>query len=120
MILVKNRLSLGFSNAFIPPSNFNIYKNRGKHTKSHWNKNKDRQFIFARFQGTFHCMTMETRLRKATDSLHDKKTKERKPCSLESGYEDFLFLCYFIPLEEIKIYQLKTWFIILLLYTYIF
>lgn len=100
MILVKNSLSLAFSNAFIPPSNLNIYKNRGKHTKSHWNKNKGRQFIFARFRGTFHCMTMETRLRKATDNLHGKKQRRENLALLKVDMKTFCFFVTAYPWQK--------------------
>jgi len=75
MILVKNSLSLASSNAFIPTFQLKyLQKQRETHKVTSGTKTRT---IFARFQGTFHCKTMETRLRKATDSLRGKKERAK-------------------------------------------
>lgn len=118
MILVKNSLSLTSSNSFIPTFKLKyLQTQRETHKVLLGIKTSTSNLFLLDFKGLSIAWPWKLDWERQQVACM-ARNKEKKTLFSESRYEDLLFLCYFIPLAEIKIYQLKTWFVILLLYIY--
>lgn len=89
MILVQNSMSLAFSNAFIPTSQFKCLQKQRKRKSHNRNKTRSDNLLLLNSKGLSTARPLQPEWKKAMGNLHGKKAKS---CSCKSRYEDPLFI----------------------------